>query len=92
MLQRATTGIGVARARLHLRSLLDLFDVASVDRSLLVAALDAVFDDVEDGMLPDLRTHARAPNTPHPVLGMWSTVTIETDSATPRNRCASGGP
>ena len=47
----ATKGVGVAQARLHVRSLLDLFDVASVDRAVLVAALDAGFDDFEDGVL-----------------------------------------
>ena len=47
----ATKGVGVAQARLHVRSLLDLFDVASVDRAVLAAALDTGFDDFEDGVL-----------------------------------------
>ena len=47
----ATKGVGVAQARLHVRSLLDLFDVASLDRAVLVAALEAGFDDFEDGVL-----------------------------------------
>ena len=47
----ATKGVGVARAREHVRTLLDLFDVASVDRAVLAAALDAGFEDYEDGVL-----------------------------------------
>jgi predicted nucleic acid-binding protein len=47
----AAKGVGVPRARAHVRSLLDLFDVAVVDRAVLVAALDAGFDDFEDGVL-----------------------------------------
>ncbi len=47
----AAKGVGVPRARAHVRSLLDLFDVAAVDRAVLVAALDAGFDDFEDGVL-----------------------------------------
>lgn len=47
----ATKGVGVAQARLHVRSLLELFDVASVDRAVLAAALDTGFDDFEDGVL-----------------------------------------
>ena len=45
----ATKAVGIAKARLHVRSLLDLFDVASLDRGVLAAALDSGFDDVEDG-------------------------------------------
>ena len=47
----ATEGVGVARAREHVRTLLDLFDVASVDRAVLAAALDAGFEDYEAGVL-----------------------------------------
>ncbi|MBW6454535.1 MAG: PIN domain-containing protein [Trueperaceae bacterium] len=47
----AAKGVGVTQARAHVRSLLDLFDVASVDRAVLVAALEAGFDDFEDGVL-----------------------------------------
>jgi len=35
----AAEGVGVAQARLHARSLLDLFDVESVGTAVLVAAL-----------------------------------------------------
>jgi predicted nucleic acid-binding protein len=47
----AAKAAGVTRARAHVRSLLDLFAVASVDRAVLVAALDAGFDDFEDAVL-----------------------------------------
>lgn len=47
----AAKGVGVAQARAHVRALIDLFDVASVDRAVLVTALDAGFDDFEDGVL-----------------------------------------
>lgn len=47
----AAKGVGVAQARAHVRALIDLFDVASVDRAVLVTALDAGFDDIEDGVL-----------------------------------------
>ncbi|MFN2323372.1 MAG: PIN domain-containing protein [Trueperaceae bacterium] len=40
-----------ALARQYVRRLLELFDVASVDRNVLVGALDARFGDFEDGVL-----------------------------------------
>lgn len=55
----AAKAVGVIRAREHVRSLLDLFDVASVDRAVLVAALDAGFDDFEDGVLHEAGVAAR---------------------------------
>ncbi len=50
--------IGVADARTHVRSLLDLFGVAAVDRAVLVGALDAGFEDFEDGVLHQAATTA----------------------------------
>ena len=47
----AAKSVGVAEARTHVRSLLGVFDVATVDRAVLVAALDAGFEDFEDGVL-----------------------------------------
>jgi predicted nucleic acid-binding protein len=50
--------VGVADAHAHLRSLLDLFDVAAVDRAVLIGALDAGFEDFEDGVLHQAATLA----------------------------------
>lgn len=47
----AAKAVGSEPARHHVRRLLELFDVASVDRSVLVRALDARFADFEDGVL-----------------------------------------
>ncbi len=50
--------VGVAEARTHVRSLLEVFDVAAVDRAVLVGALDAGFGDFEDGVLHEAATNA----------------------------------
>ena len=47
----ATKSVGANAARHHVRALLELFDVASVGRAVLVRALDAGFADFEDGVL-----------------------------------------
>lgn len=47
----AAKAVGPEPAREHVRRLLELFDVASVDRNVLVGALDARFGDFEDGVL-----------------------------------------
>ncbi len=47
----AAKAVGVTVARLHVRSMLALFDVAAVDRAALVRALDTNFDDFEDAVL-----------------------------------------
>jgi predicted nucleic acid-binding protein len=47
----ATRSVGANAARRHVRALLELFDVASVDRAVLARALDAGFADFEDGVL-----------------------------------------
>lgn len=47
----AAKAAGAEAARRHVRVLLELFDVASVDRAVLMRALDAGFADFEDGIL-----------------------------------------
>ncbi len=47
----AAKSVGASAARRHVRALLELFDVASVDRAVLVRALDAGFADFEEGVL-----------------------------------------
>lgn len=56
----AAKSVGVAEAQTHVRSLLDVFDVATVDRAVLVTALDAGFDDFEDGVLHEAAVVAGA--------------------------------
>jgi hypothetical protein len=46
-----TKAVGAAEARTHIRSLLDLFDVAAVDRVVLAGAVEAGFDEFEHGIL-----------------------------------------
>jgi predicted nucleic acid-binding protein len=46
-----TKAVGAAEARTHIRSLLDLFDVAAVDRAVVAGAVEAGFDDFEDAVL-----------------------------------------
>jgi predicted nucleic acid-binding protein len=50
--------IGVEGARTHVRALLDLFDVAAVDRAVLTGALAAGFADFEDAVLHEAATAA----------------------------------
>lgn len=47
----ATKAVGSAVARRHVHTLLELFDVASVDRNVLMRALDVRFTDYEDAVL-----------------------------------------
>jgi predicted nucleic acid-binding protein len=47
----AAKGVGAARARTLVRSILELFEVAAVDRAVLVRALDSGCVDFEDGVL-----------------------------------------
>lgn len=47
----AAKAVGAVAARRHVRALLDLFDVAAVDRTVVVRALDAGFSDFEDAVL-----------------------------------------
>lgn len=42
---------GVSSAREHIRCLLELFEIAPVDRSVLESALSGAFSDFEDGVL-----------------------------------------
>ena len=56
----AAKSVGVAEARTHVRSLLGVFDVATVDRAVLVAALEAGFGGFEDGVLHEAAVVAGA--------------------------------
>lgn len=56
----AAKSAGVEAARRHVGALLELFDVAAVDRTVLVRALDAGFDDYEDGVLHEAAAAAGA--------------------------------
>jgi len=56
----AAKSVGVAEARTHVRSLLGVFDVATVDRAVLIAALEAGFEDFEDGVLHEAAVVAGA--------------------------------
>ncbi|MBI4755808.1 MAG: PIN domain-containing protein [Betaproteobacteria bacterium] len=47
----ATKSVGRQQARHHLHELLELFDIAAVDRNVLGKALDLGFDDFEDAVL-----------------------------------------
>jgi len=47
----AARAVGAANARDHVRSLLDLFEVAAVDRAVLMQALDGALADYEDAVL-----------------------------------------
>jgi predicted nucleic acid-binding protein len=47
----AAKAVGSDAARRHVRALLEMFDVASVDRAVLMRALDAGFADFEDAVL-----------------------------------------
>lgn len=47
----AERSVGRKRARQHLENLLEMFEVASVDRSVLEGALAIGFDDYEDAVL-----------------------------------------
>lgn len=55
----AAKAVGAKAARHHVRALLELFDVASVDRAVLVRALDAGCADFEDGVLHEAAGAAR---------------------------------
>ena len=50
----ASKAVGAEAARRHVRALLELFDVAPVDRAVLGRALDAGFADFEDGVLHEV--------------------------------------
>jgi len=56
----AAKSVGVAEARTHVRSLLGVFDVATVDRAVLIAALEAGFEDFEHGVLHEAAVVAGA--------------------------------
>ncbi len=52
--------VGAVRARKHVRTLLDLFEIAPVDRDVLRNALDLGFKDFEDAVLHEAARGARA--------------------------------
>ena len=56
----ATRGIGAEHAEIHIRSLLKMFEIAAVNRSVLEAALHAGFTDFEDAVLYDAANHVEA--------------------------------
>ena len=56
----AAKAIGPQRARRHLSTLLDLFDIASVTRAALSDALGTSFKDYEDAVLHEAARHAGA--------------------------------
>ncbi len=56
----ATKSVGTAHAQRHIRTLLGLFEVASVTRPVLSDALDLGFPDYEDAVLHEAARHAGA--------------------------------
>ena len=56
----AAKAIGPQRARRHVSTLLDLFDIASVTRAALSDALGTSFKDYEDAVLHEAARHAGA--------------------------------
>jgi predicted nucleic acid-binding protein len=56
----ATRVVGAARARKHVRTLVELFEIAPVDRNVLRNALDLGFKDFEDAVLHEAARQARA--------------------------------
>jgi predicted nucleic acid-binding protein len=56
----ATKAVGPSAAHGHLRTLLGLFEVASVTRAVLTDALDLDFPDYEDAVLHEAARHAGA--------------------------------
>jgi predicted nucleic acid-binding protein len=56
----ATKAVGTRAAQGHLRTLLGLFEVASVTRAVLTDALDLEFPDYEDAVLHEAARHAGA--------------------------------
>jgi len=56
----ATKAIGAAPAQRHIRTLLGLFEVAPVTRSVLTDALDLGYPDYEDAVLHEAARHAGA--------------------------------
>ncbi|MGQ0570109.1 MAG: PIN domain-containing protein [Armatimonadota bacterium] len=56
----STKAVGRRQAERHVRTLLDLFDVASVTRSVLADALRLGFPDYEDAALHEAARHAGA--------------------------------
>jgi predicted nucleic acid-binding protein len=47
----AAKAVGAKKAEVHVRALMDLFEVASVSREVLTGALERGFDDYEDSVL-----------------------------------------
>ena len=47
----ATQAVGQSRSRRHVAKLLDLFQIATIDASVLRSALDSGFEDYEDAVL-----------------------------------------
>jgi predicted nucleic acid-binding protein len=56
----ATKTVGAASAQRHIRTLLGLFEVASVTRSVLADALDLGYPGYEDAVLHEAARHAGA--------------------------------
>lgn len=56
----ATKAVGARNARKHVRSLLGLFEVASVTRAVLTDALDLGYPDYEDAVLHEAARHSGA--------------------------------
>ena len=54
----ATKVVGAARAHEVVKQLLGLFDVAAVNRTVLVDALEVGFEDYEDAVLHEAARHA----------------------------------
>ena len=54
----ATKVVGAARAQKVVRQLLDLFNLAAVNRTVLVDALEAGFEDYEDAVLHEAARHS----------------------------------
>jgi len=56
----ATKTVGAASAQRHIRTLLGLFEVAPVTRSVLADAVDLRYPDYEDAVLHEAARHAGA--------------------------------
>jgi hypothetical protein len=56
----AARTVGAGRARKHVRTLLNLFGIAPVDREILRNALDLAFKDFEDAVLHEAARQALA--------------------------------
>lgn len=56
----ATKAVGSAAAKGHIKALLLLFDVAAVDRAVLLDALSLSFSDYEDAVVHEAARHAGA--------------------------------